>query len=250
MASSIEDYLSGGYLVTQLVDGAPINAWMQNAPKDLLPEKIISVGLCSAPNAPLFEWAGTSDKDYARFGIPAERRTELNIWSTELFDKEIGYPNIFFSLSTAREYVQRFTNGMDDIQIIGIGVHKENLYQIAELEQLHPRTIASTGAITAGFAGTGFAQALKRSERPITGEMLGFDVICCFYSIEHSWHCSGLAADALERFNFRPNGLGLIDDKANADKLANYANEQRIEGGVWLPVLVSRYPLVFSENQT
>ena len=117
------------------------------------------------------------------------------------------------------------------------------MHQIAELEQRRPARIADTGAKTSGFADTGFAQALSLKVQPVSGEVLGFDVICCEYHIDHSWLCNGLEADALDKFRFRPNEFGLIDVKINASKLASYADAAQSEPGVWLPILVTRYHL-------
>ncbi len=242
----LEDYLSAGYLITQFVDGASLNQWMRDvnhATEDLLPSRILSVGFCGASFAPIFKWVSPLVEDYARFGIPENRISELTSWANELFDKEIGHPNLFFRLRTAREYIRRFTNQSSDMQLLGIGLHQERLHQVHELEQGRPGYVSETGAKVTGFAGSGFAQALRLKESPERGEILGFDVVCLEANIDHSWHCNGLAVDAVGKFNFYPNQFGLIDNKSDADKMADYAEEIESEDGTWLPVLVTRYPL-------
>ena len=144
----------------------------------------------------------------------------------------------------AQEYIRRYTDHSSDMQLLGIGLHQERLHQVYELEQRRPGYVSETGAKVTGFADTGFAQALKLKELPERGEILGFDIICLDFNIDHSWHCSALAVDAVQKFNFYPNQFGLIDNKADADKLAEYADEIQPEHGVWLPVLVTRYPLM------
>src|SRR5258706_12033388 len=247
MDIQLEDYISAGYLVTQFVDAAWLNQWMRDAyhvTEDMLPSQILSVGLCGAFFAPIFDWAGTLDEDYNRFGIPANLIPDLSAWASEASGKEIGFPYSFRRLPTAREYIRRFTNQSSDIQLLGIGLDKERLHRVFEVEQRHPAYIAENGAKYPGFAGTGFAQALRLKEPPERGEILGFDVICLDLNIDHSWHCNGLAIDAVQKFNFYPNQFGLIDNKADADKLADYADEIQPEYGVWLPVLVTRYSLI------
>jgi hypothetical protein len=251
MLVRFDEYISGGYIVTRFADGAQVNGWMRQIGKideDLLPNLFLSVGFCESPKAPIFDWAGASAKDYAAFHIPSEHIVALNEWANARFDTEIGYPNIFFDLAVAREYLQRFATSPNDIQLLGIGLHQEQLGKIAELERSYPPTVASNDTQMAGFTDTGFAKALKRAQPVELGDMLGYDVICCTHNIDHSWHCSNLPVDGLQQFGFRPNQFGLIDDKSNADKIAAYASEQDAGGnpihgeeGVYLPVLVTRY---------
>lgn len=243
MGILVEDYVSGGYLITLYADGASSNRWLRSAigaTEDLLPARMLSVGYCGASRAPSLR--GDFDEEKcARFGVSPARKAEVISWVEERLDREVGFPDLFFRLPTAREYIRRFTSGAADIQLLGIGLHQERLHHIAQLERLRPPGIAETGAKLAGFADTGFAQALRLGERPAAGEILGFDVICCYWNIDHSWHCNGLVVDGLDRFGFRPNQFGLINEKTNADKVADYANEIPTEEGIWLPVLVTRY---------
>src|SRR5258708_11647275 len=246
MTTSLDDYISAGNVLTQFIDGAAPNSWMRNlqhATDDLLPGKFLSVGFWGAPIAPVFTWMGPTDEDYVQFGIPPDRISELTKWADERFDQEIGYPNLVMRLETAREYMRRFTNGMTEMQLIGMGLHKEYLGKIAEIERLNPRRIDKSGATVAGFEGGGFAQAVKLAKPVIPGEILGFDVIALRDAIDHSWHCNGLALTGLREFGFRPNSIGLLDDRANAEKIARYAEEKFIEDRIWLPLLLIRYPL-------
>jgi hypothetical protein len=242
----ISRYISGGYVITKYVDGTEHNRWLraaENATEDLLPDKLLSVGLCGAPFAPPLSWV-MAQEDCEQFGVPEHLRGELESWADEKDGRETGYPNIFFSLATAREYVQRFTSA-PDIQILGIGVHEDDLPTVEQAEQAHPRRVSETGAVRSGFSDIGFAQALAMRTPCAPGEILGFDVICLDYGIDHSWHCNGLSVIALSLFNFRPNRYGLIDDKADADKLVRWIEESEVkpEPGFWLPVLVTRYAL-------
>jgi hypothetical protein len=243
MLVRFDEYISGGYFVTLYGDGISRNAWLRSvchAPDDLLPERFLSVAVCGVPKAPTFSWfSGGIDEEYIAFGIPLERRTELEAWSDIRFDLEIGFPYVFWELATAREYVAKFSTTPDVVQILSIGLHRERLNLIDQLEQLRPPQ-----GNTAGFKDNGFATALHRNITPAPGEMLGYDLICCDINIDHSWLCSDLSVEALNLSGFRPNGFGLIDDKVDADKLADHCNspdEQAGEPGIWLPVLVTRY---------
>jgi len=246
MHISVDDYISGGYFITQFVDSASSNRWLRDVigvTEDLLPGQILSVGFCDAENAPIFSWAGNGTEQYARFGVAPDRISEIDTWANAKLGREIGYPDLFIHLHTAHEYIRRFVTGNNDNQLLGIALHKERLPQIAELERLRPPETAPSGAKMAGFEDTGFAQGLHLGEPPLSGNILGFDIICCFYNIDHSWLCNGLVVDGLHEFNFRPNQFGLIDEKTDADKLADYAATIPTEEGIWLPVLVTRYPL-------
>jgi hypothetical protein len=247
MNISIDDYVSGGYFITQFVDSASSNRWLRNvigATEDLLPDRILSSGYCSAENAPVFSWAGNGTEEYARFGIAPDRISEVDTWANASLGRETGHPDLFLHLRTAREYIRRFVTEKNDNQLLGIALHKERLRQITELERLRPPQVAPSGVKISGFEGTGFAKALHLGEPPLSGEILGFDIICCFANIDHSWLCNGLVVDGLNEFNFRPNQFGLIDQKTDADKLADYAATIPTEEGIWLPVLVTRYPLI------
>jgi hypothetical protein len=247
MNISLEDYVSGGYLISKFTNTVFANEWARKLSsvneEDLLPDHILSIGFCEARFAPCFDWAGASDQDYADFGIPKATVQELNAWTNKQFDTEIGYPNIFLRLATAREYISRFIRDTQQIQLLGIGLHRDKLNVLDEIEKLNPGSVGKSGATYAGFADNGFAKAIRINEPPIHGEVLGFDVIGCRDHIDHGWHCANLAKDALEKLNFRPNQFGLIDEKINADQLANYANNKLIYDRIWLSVLVTRHSI-------
>jgi hypothetical protein len=237
MLVRFDEYISGGYIVTRFADGAKVNSWMRDLSRideDLLPEKFLSVGFCTKPEAPLFDW---NRDDYAGFSIATDQIEIMHEWTNARFDEEIGFPNIFLWYSTAREFVHRFIGSPNDVQLLGIGLHRAQLGRIAELEKLNSESSRQ-----------GFVKSLKLNQAPEQGEILGYDVICCYYNIDHSWHCSNLPVDGLQQFGFRPNQFGLIDDKSNAEIMADYANELDAGGnpihgeeGVYLPVLVTRY---------
>jgi hypothetical protein len=244
MSIVLEEYISGGYLITQPVDGVAPNQWLREfggVTEDLLPSQFFSVGMCAAKHAPVFGWVDIEHESYIQFGVPMARIPELNAWADiKSREYKIGYPNLFIQLDVAREYLQRFTAGSVENHILGIALHKSRLDQIAKLERRYPSTVGTTGAKIAGFGERGFAQSLKLDKPSLPGEILGFDVICCETGIDHSWICNGFAADGLQKFGFRPNQFGLIDEKSDADKMTDYA-QTRGETGEWLPVLVSRF---------
>src|SRR5258708_23775951 len=221
----ISKFIAGGYLVKKFVEGTSYDSWMRtvlHATEDLLPDNFLSVAICGALHAPVFDWASNGEEDYALFGIP-DRLPELGQWASDRYEKEIGYPDIFFYLATTREYVQRFTN-VPDVEIVGIGVHRQDLHFVAEAESLRPESVAENGSIIAGFSRTGFAEAVGLADPIEPGEVLGVEVVCCYYNIDHSWHCNGLAVYALREFGFRLNQFGMIDDKADADQVVKWIN--------------------------
>jgi hypothetical protein len=49
MSIPLDDYISAGYLLIQFVDSTSYNSWMRsvcNANEDLLPGRLLSIGLC------------------------------------------------------------------------------------------------------------------------------------------------------------------------------------------------------------
>lgn len=251
MTYKLDDFICGGYLLTQFFDGTECNQWIrddmvrkgQALDEDLLPAKILSVGLCGIETAPLFEWMGASEEDCARFGIAGDRLADVTAWANERFEKEVGYPDLFLSLDAAKEYIRHFVTLPNENQLLGIGLHPKNWPDIEELQAFHPSSIASNGVKISGFVDRGFYQALARQQPLTTGRILGFDVIGYYYDIDHSWHCNNLAVEGFQRFGFRPNQWGLIDDLAHADQLAAYANEEMIEDSTWMSVLVVQIPI-------
>ena len=246
MSLDTAEYVSGGYVITQEVDATALNHWYRtvfNVQEDLLPPSILSVGMCSARFAPFWEWAGASEQDIVDFGIAYDKHDAVEAWAHARTNEEVGYPHYFYRLPTVYDYIQRFVTDAHKLQILGIGLHVDDVPKLATIEALNPAPTDKSGAQYAGFLDCGFGQALRRAEPPATGEQLGFDVIACRYQIDHAWHCNGLAKDALEKFHFRPNRYGLVDTKTDADHLAAYATEQFIEDSIWLSVLVTRYPV-------
>src|SRR5258706_8730605 len=176
MITRFDEYVSGGYFASVYGDGVSRNAWLRSvchAPDDLLPERFLSVAACGVPKAPTFVWA--VDEDYEAFGIPIDRRSELELWT----EAHMGFPDVFFDLSAVREYITKFSGTPDGVQILGISLHNKRLNLLAELERLRPPHIADNGSHVAGFKDNGFARSLHMNQAPVLAEVLGFDLICC-----------------------------------------------------------------------
>lgn len=99
MQNIISDFVSGGFYVTRFVERPTYVA------QDLLPSKILSMCSCISPFVPdtwAIEWA--SDKQEERlekaekFGLSNGIKDVVS-WVTSRFDKEIGWPNVCYSLN-------------------------------------------------------------------------------------------------------------------------------------------------------
>jgi len=244
----LQDYRSAGYVITQPAYLMPYNQELYggtNIPADLIPDQILSVGFCGSEFAPLFSGTKFNELMYASFGIPEQLIPQIDAWSNARLNQEVGlgYPNIFFTLTSAREYVNNFVQTNALSLILGIGVHRNDL----PIQLVGPEDPSNPAKKYYETDGYGFSMALARNEPLAEGEQLGFDVIGLEFGIFHSWQCYGaLVVQGFEAFDFRPNAFGLIGDKHSADLIAGYANTNwELFGGVtWLPALVTRYTVV------
>src|SRR4029079_6581908 len=124
--SQISQYISGGYFVAKYAKRAECMS------ADLLPDRILSASSCIAdiPEAWAVEWANYKETDRreeaAKFGIAAEVLPEVINWVTSgLASQRIGWPVVFYSLETARQFAEKFLHDQNDSALVGIGLQPE-----------------------------------------------------------------------------------------------------------------------------
>src|SRR4029453_16363526 len=118
---SISEFISGGYFLAKYLERPECMS------ADLLPARILSASSCISeiPDAWAVKWANYKDNDRrvaaAKFGIPTEGLPRLLDWVTSRLDSEqIGWPVVFYSLDTAREFAKEFIPNNDEVALIGI----------------------------------------------------------------------------------------------------------------------------------
>jgi hypothetical protein len=235
MSPTNDDLIAVGYYI---ILPTPRQAFMSDT---LLPNYIRSVSNCICPKAPddwALDWASgyTSEErveQAQRFGISKDRVQGVIAFATDEFERQTGYPNVFYALPYARAFYEEFVqNG--EAEIIGLGIHASDYDAL--FEELTP----SEGQ---GEHGIYHVAAQKQPLAP-NGEALGYEIVnfdaflCC------SWLCNGLEIAVSEKWGTRPNQLGLLDDRLAAQQAAEYcgSDEAKAEPGLWLACQLVRYP--------
>ena len=234
MDLNIDDYVSGGYFVTQLFDRP------ERMSVDLLPGQILSVSRCLAailPDSWNLSWVRTSEEERycaaAKFGLSPETTAELVEWVTERFDRnEVGFPGIFNSIETARALLERFPLPKNCL-LLGLGLHKQFVAEFKAVE-----------AVVPGVGNGGVWQCVSAEQALADGFLIeGYEILGYDYGDFHSWLCNGLEVDADRLFGIRPAKHGLLARLDQADMVTEYVrrDETGAEPGLWLPWLVVRY---------
>ena len=224
----LSNFISAGYYITHRVDRPE---WA-HGDKDLLPEQIVSLSSCPGVSFQVSWGWGEFDPDALAFGVREDTIDELKRWCTEASDIEIGYPNTFYNLQAAQNFVQRFT-ARDDMGVYGLGLHK---------------------SLAATFLSDNIEQAKYGTYQMVSrgvplqpgGDVLGFEVIGFQYGLAESWLCHGLERDMHEQFGIHPNQHGLLDTYDDAYKVYEWIAEDKQQGTraepiPYYPWLVVRY---------
>ena len=234
----VDDYVWGGYYICRR-GPAPCS---RDAPSDLLPEKVVSASTCICKMIPSFwaiKWASCKRRERratgAEFGIPREELRRVIRWVTEALAKaQIGWPDVIYSLETARELAGQFLHDTTDIVLFGLGLPRKYMSEFVEHSRPHGRHEFPCGlheAVKKGFDLAPHGQVLGH-------EVLGFDG-CGFCS----WLCDELETDVAREFGIKPNSYGLIETSEEAEKVAEYYSREEVpsEPLWWLPWIVVQY---------
>lgn len=235
MQSTYTNSIALGYY---MILPTPRQAFMSDA---LLPDCIRSVSNCICPKAPddwALDWASgyTSEERVAQalhFGISKDRVQDVIAFATDEFERQTGYPNVFYTPQYARTFYEEFLqNG--EAELIGLGIHSSD-YDVL-IEELTPTEGQGEHGI--------YRVAAQQQPLAPNGEVLGYEIVnfdaflCC------SWLCNGLEVAVSERWDVRPNQYGLLDDRLAAQQAAEFcgSDEVKAEPGLWLACQLVRYP--------
>lgn len=228
----LNDYVAGGYFI--LKDSAK-----GFQPSTLLPERVISFSACIGDMVEPY-WGWNLKDNQARldsWGITADLIAPFRAYSTDQHEKDYGFPGVFYSLDAARRFATTFLSKMKNTFLIGIALPR-HLVEPFLTTNVQPNDIPY-----------GVNYVLSRNESlPLTGTILGFEIVSYNNNLSHSWLCSGLEKEMHELFGIKPNRYGLIDTYDEAIQVYNWITEDNMQGTraepePYYPWLIVHYPL-------
>lgn len=210
--------------------------------KDYMDEKIVhetvlSVSSCLCKQYPdtSILW-GNSEVKKARY----MDQLGLSLNTIQLFEQwieehrntgDVLFPQVFSSLHSAQDFLNRFLIQYPGIRIISIGLpehYKSDFLEDIELfSSKNPEPYGVEKMLLQHHPPE------KDGAKKVGYEVLGFDS-----GSFHSYLCNGLESDFRQHFNFSPNRYGLIDSIEEADRYSDYCNElseEETESVLWLP---------------
>ena len=237
----LDDYVSGGYYLTRPV----ARGW----PSELLPATLLSASSCIStffPDDWAIEWV-TSRRPEERvtaakaMGIDVDRLPEAIRWATDALSRDFGWPNVFYTLESAREARARSLRESCDTVIMGLGLHRADTAVL--LDATEPPE-ANPGYATVGE--TGIFQCVRDADDVADGgQIAGFELLSTFYGIfVCSWLHLGLEKQCAEELRIRPNASGFVESYDDARQCAEFIQNdaKHNDPGLWLPWLIVTYP--------
>ncbi len=203
----------------------------------IVPETVLSVSSCLCKQYPdtSILW-GNSEVKKARY----MDQLGLSLNTVQLFEQwieehrntgDVLFPQVFSSLHSAQDFLNRFLIQHPGIRIISIGLperYKSDFLEDIELfSSKNPEPYGVEKMLLQHHPPE------KDGAKKVGYEVLGFDS-----GSFHSYLCNGLESDFRQHFNFSPNRYGLIDSIEEADRYSDYCNElseEETESVLWLP---------------
>jgi hypothetical protein len=215
-------YYSGGYY---LIEQQERPSYMNS---NIIPSTILSVSPCICNTYPDgFNW-------YRKQKPPEfsdEMIKDCKEWmGKKLDDQQMGWPNVFYDLKTAREFYQRFLFSLSNLRCIGIGLKAEFIKNFLDClisyEEGVPQCLMQKRFLEEGEGFLGF-------------EVLGYDV-CSF----HSYLCNGLEEE-LPQFAISLNSEGLITNFKQAVEFAKSISDRgdELEVDYYCPWVLYEYKI-------
>lgn len=153
------------------------------------------------------------------FGIDYQTIDLIHSWTDKMdTENKIGYPGLFYSIDSAKEYRDRFFSHLKNVSIYGLylpEVEMENL-----IKEFEPQG-EKMGEI-------GLRYNLRKRELDNDyGKLIGFDLI----GIEsggdfHTFHCHDLYGDLKRDLEIEINEYGLINSDSKWEELVDYMNDE------------------------
>ena len=234
-------YLSAGYYLARPAErGAHTSA-------TLIPAKLISASSCICeffPDSWAIKWSSEHpnerEESASAFRIQPHEIDAVIQWATNAFEKEFGWPNVFYSLEAAFAGRSKILASDVDVAVFGLGLNRE--YSEEFLRYAKPPEQ------TPGYAPqgeTGIYECVN-AQRQISpgGRQIGFELLAVFLGLlTCSWLCNSLETVFEETLGVRPNKYGFIADYSDAKRCTDYISRGEVgaEPGLWLPWLITLY---------
>jgi len=238
MPVEISDYVSGGFYITKFVERP---AYVS---QDLLPPRILSLSSCICPFVPdlwAIGWVNATHEerleDAQKFGL-SNNLKEVMSWVASRLDKEIGWPNVYYSLDTAQSFRAEFLSQTNDVIMLGIGLHKSYIEEFMDFTKPPDQQEYAPGVES------GVRSCIRKRNPLKEGDVLGFELLEIeMSSLEHSWLCNSLEGYAHAKLGINLNANGFIDRLEDAQKCVESISRGDVgaEPGLWLPWVVLRY---------
>lgn len=188
------EMIAGGYI---LIRPEPMSEYL--TANNLLPKALLSASHCISNLSGIAEWAGGNPE---ALGVPKDKVESANQWGESAHNDLFGYPNIFYTLQNAQDYVDQFIPDIpDDLTILGIALSRTNVEKLINLD----------------VAKYGVYQMLERMKQPTEGGIpLGYEILSFGYGIEHTWLCYSFHEKAYEQHDIKPNQHGFLNSELEA----------------------------------
>ena len=236
------DFFVGGYF---LVQGVQLAEQMN---KTLLPTKFWTVSQCLCeiyPDSWVFSWGTKSshdDKDYqAILKLDNDTFQLMQAWADEIFNKgELGWPYVFMNVETAQQFYTQYLQHIPDIKLLSIAL--ADPYWAEFIEDNKPAQGKGEGGI--------YKKLVQKQVYDGNGIVRGFEILGEEWGEWfHSFVCNSLEDEYVERLHISLNQNGLIDRYEDAVRATYHTNLDEVgaEPVLWLPWLISEYPLSMSK---
>jgi hypothetical protein len=214
-------YYSGGYyLIEQLERPSCMNS-------NIVPSTILSVSSCICNTYPDgFDWY----REQRPPNFNEEMAKDCEEWmSTKLDAQQVGWPNVFYDLKTAREFYQRFLFSSSNLRCIGIGLKAEFVKDFLDY------LISHQGGVVQCLMQKRFLEE--------GGRFLGFEVLGYDTCVLHSYLCS-LLEEELSKCGIMLNSEGLIASFEQAVQFAKYVSDMdELEAEYYFPWVLYEYKI-------
>lgn len=214
------NYYCGGYfLIEQQARPSYVNT-------DIVPSTILSVSSCISTTYPNgFNWFAKYNQEMNKEIIEIRKK-----WmGIKVESDQMGWPDVFFDLETAREFYRKFLFPFPKLRCIGIGLKVEFVKDFLDYHLSN---------------GEGISKCLARKRfLNDKGKFLGYEVLGYDSCVLHSFLCNGLEEE-LPRFGIILNSEGLISTFEQAVKLSEYfSSMDGLEAELYFPWVLKEYEL-------
>lgn len=220
-------FISGGYFFTQ---GKNPPEW---ANLELLPQTLWSVSSVISddmfPDSWVFSWGGDrDDRDKTYFqkqlGMDISSFSEMQSFFDELYEqKKVGFPNIVYSLSLARELYKRYFWKVPNLKLLGLGLSETHIDEFATKMAFPSQYLKSSLRY----------KVLQLEKLPDDGVSLGFDILGFDGAIFWAFITNNFETQFWQNLGIRLNSHGYIDSYDDAVIALEYARTHHPEEGKW-----------------